>query len=309
MQHRAGAALAAFALLAAAWSARAEVVNRIVATVDGDPITAHELERFAAERGGANADRGQVLEALITDKILRKEAAAKGIAVKDADVDAYVAQVKARNRLDDARFEEAITGQGLTMAQYRARVKDELEKSQLVNREIRARVSVSPEEIERYYEANRAEFSAGTGVTLRSIVLRVEPLADEAEVERIRARAEDLRRQAAGGADFAELAREHSQGAGASSGGLLGTFAPGELAPALDRAVRGLRKGEVSEVVRTDTGFQIVTVDEVRSEGVRSLDEVREEIRERLYDAELEKRFEAWLSKDLRERHSVEVLP
>ncbi len=309
MLRRSGGALAACVLLVAASTTAGEVVNRIVATIDGEPITAHELERYAEMHGAEGADRSQLLDALITDRLLRKEIQAHGIVVRDADVDAYIGQVKARNRLDDAQFEAALRNQGLTLAAYRARVKEELEKSQLVNREIRARVTISPEEIERYYEANRSEFSRGTGITLRSILLRVPPLADETEMARIRERAEEIRRQAQAGADFAALAREHSEGPGASAGGLLGTFAPDELAPAIAAAVRGLRPGAVSEVVRTDAGFQILAVEALEGEGVRPLDEVRDEIRERLYDAELQRRFESWLSRDLRERHSVEILP
>lgn len=309
MPQRGGPARVLGLVLLAAMVARAEVVNRIVATVDGEPITAHELERYAAERRAGDADRAALLDALITERLLRKEAAAQGIVIREADVDAYIAQVKERNRLDDARFEEAIRAEGLTLDAYRRRVKEELEKSQLVNREIRARVSVSPEEIARYYEANRAEFTRGTGITLRSLLLRVPALADEAEVARIRARAEELRQRAMAGADFAALAREHSEGPGAATGGLLGTFAPDELAPAVAAAVRGLRPGDISPVVRTDAGFQILAVESLEGEGVRPLEEVREEIRERLYDAELQRRFEAWLSRDLRERHSVEVLP
>src|SRR5262249_4248579 len=112
--------------------ARAEVANRIVATIDGDPITAYQLRKYAKEHGGEHAPEAQVLEALVTEKLLEKESAAQGIAAKDDEIDRYIAQIEERNGMDEAHFRQALTSQGLTLEAYRARVKAEIEKAQLV---------------------------------------------------------------------------------------------------------------------------------------------------------------------------------
>src|SRR5262245_64521994 len=178
-----------------------EVVNRIIATVDGDPITAHEVQRYRESSGSNELTESQALEALITDKLLEKEVKDKKIEVKSEDIDKYVEQVKERNRIDTYRFEAALVQQGLSLKEYRARIRSELEKSQLVNREIRGRVSVSPDEIERYYQANREEFRSGERVTVRAILFRVEPPDNDAEVERIRRKAGEARQLAITGRD------------------------------------------------------------------------------------------------------------
>ena len=80
----------------AAGSGRAEVVNRIIATVDGDPITVHEVEMYRAGSGSNELTEPQALEALITDKLLEKEVGERKIEVTSEDIDHYVDQVKAR---------------------------------------------------------------------------------------------------------------------------------------------------------------------------------------------------------------------
>lgn len=287
---------------------RAETVNRIIATIDGDPVTAHELEQYKKERNAPNATDAQLLDALITDRLLQKEAKEKGIVIKPEDVDEYIVEVRTRARLDDAGFRKAIQAQGLTYEQYREKVKDELQKSQLVNREIRARVNVSPQEIERYYEANKDRYRSHEGITLRAILIAFDPQGGQAAAEKAKAKADEVHAKAVAGEDFGALAQQYSDGPGADNGGLLGTFKKGQLEPALERATAGLREGEISEIIPTNRGLFILRVDSVEGGDVKSLDDVRDEIRSELYEKALEQRFENWLSRDLRERHSIEVL-
>ncbi|HWP65620.1 MAG TPA: peptidylprolyl isomerase [Candidatus Limnocylindria bacterium] len=290
-------------------AARGEVVNRIVATIDGEPITAFELAGYRAQLGDRPATDQQILEAIITERLLEKEAAARGIKAAPGDVEAYIKEIRERGKVDDEAFAAALAQQGLTPETYRERVAKELVKSQLLAREIRGRVSVTDEEVERYYEAHREEYRTGGGVTVRDIFLAIPPGADEAEIERLRARALELREQARSRRAFTRLAAEHSQLPGRQDGGLLGTFKKGEMADELDRVVFSLEPGEVSEPVQTADGFHVLRVDEVVDAEYRPLDdELREEIREKLYGEALEQRYQDWLKRDLRERHQVEVL-
>ena len=299
--------LAVASVVVAAGSGPAEVVNRIIATVDGDPITVHEVERYRAGSGSNPITESQALEALITDKLLEKEVVERKIEVKSEDIDHYVDQVKARNRIDDYRFEAALAAQGMTLEGYRERIKTELQKSQLVNKEIRGRVSVPPEDVQHYYDDNREEFRTGERVTVRDIFFRVEAIDSAQETERIHRKAQEVRQLAISGRPFAELAKQFSEGPGAEKGGLLGTFAHGELDAELEPTAFALSPGQVSDVMRTDRGFHILRIDKIEPPGYRSLDEARDQIKETLYQKAVEQRFQDWLSKDLRERHSVEV--
>jgi peptidyl-prolyl cis-trans isomerase SurA len=288
--------------------ARAEVVNRIVATIDGEPITAHELRRYSEERGPAGVPEAAVLQALITEKLLEKEIKVQGIAARDEEVTRYVEEIQARNGMDEERFAKALAAQGMTLEAYRAKVKSEIERVQLVNREIRQRVNVSPEEIQRYYDGHREKYAISERVRVRDILFAVDPGADDETVVRERQKALEVRQMALDGADFGALARQFSEGPGAAKGGEIGVFSRGAMEGPLDEAAFALKTNEVSEPVRTGAGFHLLRVEERIDEGHRPIDEVRDEIRESLYNEALEQRFQDWLSNELRERHHVEVL-
>src|SRR5262249_6858586 len=178
----------------------------------------------------------QLLDALITERLLEQEVKQQGIVVRKEDIEAYVQAVKQRNHLDDDTFERALAAQGMTLEGYRTRIKSELEKTQLVNREIRARVTVSQQEIDRYYQAHLDSYAVSERVTVRDIFFELGSDADDAEVARTRRKAEEVRQLAVDGRKFEDLAGQYSEGPGANKGGLLGTFARGEMEPALDDA-------------------------------------------------------------------------
>jgi peptidyl-prolyl cis-trans isomerase SurA len=288
--------------------AHAEVANRIVATIDGEPITAYELRRYAREHDAEGASESQILEAVITDKLLDQEIKAQGISARDDEIDRYVKEVQGRNGMDDEAFARALAAKGITVEVYRAKVKREIEKAQLVNKEIRQRVNVSPEEIRRHYEAHRTDYEVAEKVKVRHILFTVDRGADQEQIERVRAKAVEVRGLATSGRDFQELARQFSEGPGSDKGGELGTFSKGELSPELEAVVFRLKTGEVSEPVRSPSGFHLLLVDERISSSHRPLEEVSDKIRDELYNGALEERFQNWLSRDLRERHHVEVL-
>src|SRR5689334_16075891 len=150
---RPGAAVAVLAMLLVG-AARAEIANRIVATIDGEPITAYEVRHYAADHSLEDSSEGDALNALITERILEKEAKSLGITARDEDIDRYIEEIRTRNHMSDEQFRQALAAQGIAWDAYRARVKSEIEKAQLVSREVRGRVNVSPEEIQRYYDTH-----------------------------------------------------------------------------------------------------------------------------------------------------------
>lgn len=283
-------------------------VDRVLATIDGEPITARQLDVYSTEMGKPDVPRAQLLETLITERLLEKEAQALKVTVSDDDVDAYIEEVRARNGLDQAGFVEALASQGLTPETYRTRIADDLRKSQLVNQVIRARVNVPHEEVERYYEAHKEDYRTGGGRVVRDIFLPIPAGASDEEEAAVEAQARELAAAATSKRKFEALAREHSKGPGADQGGLLGTFAPGQMQDALDRVVFALDVGQVSEPVRAGGGLHVLRVDDEVDAGYRPLDDVAEEIRDALYRQALDERYQHWLAHDLREAHDVEVL-
>lgn len=303
---------AAFASTAVPAGAR--VINRIVATVDGKPITAYELELFATQsirsrQGGLSADRDKLLDILITDKLIEQEAAEKGIIVRQEDIDRYVEDIKERNKLTDAQLDAALAAQGVSKEEYRKQIRQEIERQQLIAREIRGRVNVTPEEVRRYYEAHISDYATPERYNVAHIVIRVpedSSIAQRQSAEELAARIYDQIRR---GADFAVMAGQYSQDSTAASGGDLGWFEPRQLVDSLEEAVLKLRVGEVSPPVASPAGWHILKLLGREEASHRGLADLEGEIKEKLYAEALERRFERWLNEELRQRHDVDIRP
>ena len=132
---------------------------------------------------------------------------------------------------------------------------------------LKEEITPGEEDIRQYYEANESEFNKGKEVKARHILLRVAQDADEATVAEIKAKAEEILQQLNAGADFATMAQEHSEDPGsAANGGDLGFFTKGRMVPEFEEAAFALDSGEISDLVKTQFGFHILTVDEIREE-------------------------------------------
>jgi len=302
-----------------------EVVNRIVATIDGEPVTLFELHAFAdqvrqrAATAGAGAAGGgtdgqpptddrAILDELVLDKILHKQIQEQGVAASDQQIDAYIASIKERNKLDDASLRQALAQQGLSWEQYRAQVRTDIERAALINKEIRNKVNVSPEEVERYYKEHLTDYGTPEKAHVRLLSLLVPSDATPEQKAAIRAQADALRKEAASGKDFAKLAQEHSQGPGAAGGGDIGEVARGQMQGEFEKAAFALKPGEVSEVIETASGYHILKLEQRSGEAHQPLAEVQDDIREKLYRETMEARYDRWLKDDLRAKYHVEIL-
>ncbi len=312
-RHRTAFAAALLLALAVPRAVSAEIVNRILATVDGEPITKYELDKFtdseATLRQLAAQDPSGALEALITKRLIDSEFKAQGLSVNNDDVNRYIESIRQRNNLTEEQLNAALMQQGITSEQYFARIRDELQRAQLINKEIRGKVNVTPEDVQRYYDAHKEDYSKPAQLSISHIVLQVPRDASPEQVEAVQQRADALFAQLQAGADFAELAKANSEDAAAKSGGELGTFKQGEMLEVVEEATKGLKPGEFSKPVRSDVGIHIVRLDEQSGESHEPLDSLADDIKEKLYNAALEERYARWLKEDLRERHYVEILP
>lgn len=302
-----------FLVLAVAGSASAELLNRVVATVDGEPITAHQLEEYVRKQSidfsAPDAPtQEQVLRALILESLVEKEIATRGIAVGDRDIDHYIERILEQNKLPREQLEAALKQQGLTLEAYRKQVKSEIEKIQLLNREIRGKVNVTPQDVERYYEAHKKEYEVPAQIQLRHIVLRLSPDAPEEIVVATRERLLAIRERIVDDEeDFAEVAKQVSEDPSGAHGGDLGEFTPGQVLDEFEAALRTMEEGDVSEPIRTSSGLHLVKLEKRIAAGYRPIAEVSAAIKEKLFAEALDARYKKWLDEDLVKRHFVEV--
>jgi peptidyl-prolyl cis-trans isomerase SurA len=262
----------ALALLAAAplGAAQAAVlVDRIVAVVNKDVITATELaERTAfAERElrrrriaapePAVLER-QVLERLVLDKAQLQLAADTGLRVDELQLDRAVQRVAENNKMTLAEFRGTLERDGIAFERFRAELRQQMLVQRLREREVDGRVQVGESEIDLYLEEHKASAALALEYDVAHILVRVPEQAGPERIEESRARAARARLQAQSGTDFAQLAAGVSEAGDALQGGALGWRAPGRLPELFAEALAKMQPGEVSELLRSPAGFHLL---------------------------------------------------
>jgi peptidyl-prolyl cis-trans isomerase SurA len=206
----------------------------------------------------------QVLRGLIDERLQRQEAARLGVQVAEAEVDEAFAGIAQQNGLTAAQFEQALRRGGVSPSTLRDQIRAQLAWRGVVRQRIVPTVQIPDAAVDE--EIRRFEENQGLPeYRVSEIFLSVDTPGEEPEVRRF---AEDLVRQIRAGGDFAALARQFSQGGGAAGGGDLGWVLQGSLAPELDRALQSLSPGQVSQPIRTVSGFHILRVADRRSANV-----------------------------------------
>ena len=145
-----------------------------------------------------------------------------------------------------------------------------------------AKVTVSKEDIADYYESNLEQFKSPHTVQARHILIKVEQKATPEQVEQARQRIDEVYKLAKAGQDFAELAKQYSEGPTKTKGGDLGTFRRQDMVKPFSDKAFAMQAGEISEPVRTNFGWHIIKVEQVNPATIKSLDEARPEIESKL---------------------------
>ncbi|NUM54258.1 MAG: peptidyl-prolyl cis-trans isomerase [Candidatus Hydrogenedentes bacterium] len=314
--------LAATSLLAfAGLAARADIVDQVVATVDKEAILMSDLMaeigpqlRDLRAQATSQADLDQLLarkmrdtlDQAIENRILLREGQLAGVVIDDATVDQRFEEFKRLYPSND-EFMADIEKSGQTVTDIKERLKKQMIARTMAARkttELEKGITITESEIAQFYQDNKNSFQHAERARCSQIFL---PAGNDlAERDKVRAQMEQLKDEIANGADFAELAIEHSKAPGAEDGGIIGWVQRGDLVGRLDEAAFALGEGEVSGVIETDQGFHLVKVEKKEAAGQATLDDVRKDIEPQLRSAAAAEKFKKWME-DLRKRSSVQV--
>ena len=292
-----------------------DIADRVIAVVNNDAIMLGELQESIIAYRQENRQRAaltdeelarEFLARLIDTRLQLQEADREKIVVDDAEVaEELAARVKRHGVASQDELETLLKSQGISIDAVRARVRDSLRVSKVIRRKVTLRVSVTDQEVEQYLEENRANLETGLPYHARHILIAPEADTDGAW-ERARIRADMLREQLLAGADFAELARQHSRDASAREGGDLGVLKRGELAEEIETRILVLETGDVSAPFRSALGFHLFRLESKETLDGEGRERARQQIREILLRQKYEARFEAWIQ-ELRQRAIIEV--
>lgn len=296
----------------------AKVVEQVIVVIDGEPYTLSNVREFARTKVGRVFPTGdlnhigkedkEILEQFITGELLAAEVNRVGIRVSKEDIDHYIEQIKERNRISDEELRAALSREGITVEKYRASIRADIEKSELITRQVQKKVNITSEDVERYYRLNLKRYTTKERVRLRHILFPLPEGAPPEHEREVTLKAVEIRDRAMGGEEFSELAQHYSEGAGAAEGGDIGWVSRGSLLEEIEEvAFNKLSVGSVSQPVRTSLGVHLVKLEGREVARPLPLAEVQGKIKEQLYAKALEERFQKWLKTDLRKAHRVDV--
>ena len=251
------------------------------------------------------ARRSEILETLITEKLLEDEVRKLRVDVTDAEVDRVVKGTMAEHGLDEEKLQLALQRQGLTLDEYKDGLKKQLTKMKIIQLKVKSRVQVSDQDVKSNY-AQRKTLDAGEFRVRARHILFLVPTGEGGRAQEQRAH-EALARLRGGerlGERFAELAKELSEDPGSKErGGDLGEFGRGEMVPEFERAAYTAEPGRVVGPVRTAFGWHLILVDERVALKAKPEEEALADIRKRLFEDEMEAQFRQYLEELKRDAH------
>src|SRR6202522_2316209 len=303
--------------------AKSVVVEEIIARVNNDVITMSDYqkadeqlrEEVAHDCQGCPQDKlmaefkeqqKDLLRGLIDQSLMVQRAKDMGISV-ETDIVKRLDDVRKQNSLNSIEdLEKAVEGSGLAWEDYKTQMRNGMLTQEVIRREVGSHINIPNEEVKQYYDAHPEEFTRPEQVDIAEIFLSTEGKSPE-EIESVQKKAEDLRARVIKGDDFNEIAKRYSEGSTAKDqGGDLGTFKRGVLAPQLDEVVFKLQKGQITDVIQTKTGFEILKVQAHFVAGLQPMDKVENEIMNKLYMSKMQPTMRTYLA-ELREESYVMV--
>lgn len=270
------------------------VVNGVVISrIQFDKELKAQLQRKSQQGGQISDDqmtelKNELLEGLIEREVLSQESQKAGIKITDQNVDEQMAAIKKRFP-NDEEFKKALDSMGLTEEDVREQIQRGLAIRELIDQKVASKVVITDEETKAYYDANPQFFNQPAEVKASHILIKVDPAADDATKAAARKKIEDLQQKLKSGGDFAELAKENSEGPSNVRGGDLGYFKREEMVKPFADAAYSMKIDEVSDLVETRFGYHLIKVYDKKPEQTLAYADVKDKIAQRLKQEKVEK--------------------
>ncbi len=303
---------------------KGQVVEEIIARVNNSIITLSDYQKAEAalkeeipqECAGCTDQRiaelyqerkKDLLRDLIDQQLLVQKAKDLDISV-ETDLVKKLDETRVQNNLSSMEdLEKAVEQQGIPWEDYKSKIRDSLLTQEIVKREVGSRIIIGHDEVQKYYDEHKSEFVRPEQVVLEEIFLDTQGKTP-AEVAEIKKKAEGYLERVKKGEDFEQLAKRYSDGQTAKQGGELGAYTRGQLSKEIEDAVFPLKKGELTGVIQTKTGFEILKVYDHYDAGLQPIDKVEGEITGKLYQTKVDPAMRSYLA-EIREESYITVMP
>jgi peptidyl-prolyl cis-trans isomerase SurA len=299
----------------------AEVVDRIVAVVNNDLISLSDLNNKLRpylekiKTMGYPPDketqmifkvREDVLNQLIDQKLTDQEIARYKITASEKEVDNAVERIKKANSLTDEGFRQALAKEGLTLEEYRKIAKENILRANLVNREIKAKVVITKEDIKAYYDSHPDQYGFEEKYHLANIMIKIPENPDSTVRLQIHQKMAEILQALNAGKSIDEVIQAFSDSTAKVQGGELGSFSLSAMDPKIREAVKDLTPGQYSGIIETDYGPQIFCLLDKEKTASKTLEAASAEIENKLYKDIVDQKFSKWIE-ELRSRSDIKI--
>ncbi len=281
------------------------VVDKVIVVVNEEVITQREFDRiftpvkksyeenFKGEEltGRLEEARKGLLEQMINSKLTISFAKKKKMEIDEEELKKRIEKIKSFYGSEN-EFLQTLSAKGTNMTEFEREMKDQMFAQKIVEEEVSARVVVAPSEIQDLYDKNKEKLVSGDRVKISGIMVRKTGDPGEKKASK---KIEGIMNELKNGRNFAELARERSEGPYAEAGGDMGYISPGQLLKEIDVAVFSLKEGEFSDTVETNIGYHVFLVEEIQESRPLEFAEVSDFLKEQLYRKQFEKKLVEWL--------------
>ena len=296
------------------------MADKIIAVVNDEIITLKEfdeacepyLKKIEETRQGNNKaevikqTKDAILQRLIDKLLIEHEAKKVGTSVKDEEVMSVLKDILTKQNVSMEVYIKKLEKDGNSLSSVKNEIKGQLMRMRLMRWEIKSKIVISEQEIGEYYNQHRDEYEGKEAVRIQQILLIMPPNADRAVKAKIKEDASQIQKRAMSGEPFDSLAAQYSQGPAAAQGGDVGFIEKGGMIPEIEAVAFSLPPDKVSGVIESGLGFHIIKVVDKRGAGLKPIDAVREEIKAKLEDGKLEKKYDEWIS-EVRKKSHIDI--
>jgi peptidyl-prolyl cis-trans isomerase SurA len=299
-------------MLALAVAPKAEIVEQVLVKVNGDILSKSELEQrqvaairqMGAQNRASDAQLRKMLDDLtpqllvevVDEMLLVQRGRELGLKLSDEQFKSAVDNIKKENKIEnDAQFEAALRQERMTLTELRQGLERQMMVQGVRRNEVLGKVSVTEEESRRFYDAHVGEFTTSPSVTLREILVAIPAGADGDAAAK--AKVEQIRQRAVTGEPFDKLATELSDAPSKANAGLIGPLSVDELSSDLKALITSMKQGDVSTVLKTPTGYQLLKVETLTTSQTKPFAQAKADIDNRVYDLKMQEETEKYLKK------------
>ena len=315
------AAIAAVVSTSLVPAARSEILEQVLVKVNGEIFTKTDLETrqvqeikqsrkqidLSTAQGNEELRKAiaevtaMLLVTAVDEMLIVQRGKELGYRVSEEQFKQILDNLKTQNKIEnDEQLIAALKQENMTMTDLRRNLERTVIAQRVQQAEVFGRVAITDDEAHKYYDSHMAEFTTPSAVMLREILVNVPADArgiNAAADDAAKARAEEIRKRVAGGDPFEKVAAEVSDSASKANGGLIGPLNVNDLSPDFRKIVEALKPGEMTPVIHTQRGYQILKLESATPTKILEFEKARDQISERVFTDKRKDEFQKYLVK------------